>query len=424
MHIGIDKRGTTGKRRIAYFSPLPPQKSGISDYSISLLTELRHYYRIDVYHDAGFVPDAALAPDGLACYDHRLFERRARVLGYDAVLYQMGNSHYHGFVYDRLRTCPGLVTLHDLFLGGFHVWYSRQPGAPSDHLEAEVACERGPANGPAAPLPPRDCAPELVLAWLREHGLWLNRRILDWATGVVVHSEWNLQQLVALAPAYADRLTVIPQGAAVAKGLPPNRAAHRAAFDLPADALLVGCFGIVHPTKLNAEIVAAFAHLAATCPNALLLFAGEDFGRGEVQAKVAELGLGSRVRYFGHCSAEQFQGLIETVDVGVNLRRPPTNGETSAALLRLLAAGVPTIVSDVDTFSFFPDTVVYKVPYCADLVPLLARALLDLARDPGRRERLGYAALQYLRSRHSWDRVAAQYASLIDRFSSKNRMAG
>ena len=47
--------------------------------------------------------------------------------------------------------------------------------------------------------------------------------------------------------------------------------------------------------------------------------------------------------------------------MGVNLRRPPTNGETSAALLDLLATGVATIVTDVATFADYPDTVVRKV---------------------------------------------------------------
>ena len=40
----------------------------------------------------------------------RLFEFRARVLRYHGVLYQMGNSEYHRFLYEKLRIHPGVVT--------------------------------------------------------------------------------------------------------------------------------------------------------------------------------------------------------------------------------------------------------------------------------------------------------------------------
>ena len=52
------------------------------------------------------------------------------------------------------------------------------------------------------------------------------------------------------------------------------------------------------------------------------------------------------MRFLGRPSDEDFLGLIDAVDLGVSLRRPPTNGETSGALLHLLRSGVPTIVSD------------------------------------------------------------------------------
>src|SRR5439155_1405393 len=41
-----------GRRpRIAFFSPFPPRKSGVSDYSALLLQELKQTYTIDLYHD-------------------------------------------------------------------------------------------------------------------------------------------------------------------------------------------------------------------------------------------------------------------------------------------------------------------------------------------------------------------------------------
>ncbi|HLN29033.1 MAG TPA: hypothetical protein VK395_14895, partial [Gemmataceae bacterium] len=63
--------------RIAFFSPLPPKRSGISDYCIWLLEELKNHYAIDLYHDSGYVPHLGESWYEFGCYDFRLFERRA-----------------------------------------------------------------------------------------------------------------------------------------------------------------------------------------------------------------------------------------------------------------------------------------------------------------------------------------------------------
>ena len=113
-------------------------RSEVSDYSARLLEELKQRYAIDLYHDAGYLPHIGLRTPEFGCYDYRLFERNARVLGYHALVYQMGNSHYHGYMYETLLRHPGIVTLHDLGLAGFHFWYAQQPGVDGDaHIRRE-----------------------------------------------------------------------------------------------------------------------------------------------------------------------------------------------------------------------------------------------------------------------------------------------
>jgi Glycosyl transferases group 1 len=110
------------RRRIAFFSPLPPLRSEVSDYSARLLEELNRRYTIDLYHDAGYVPHMGLQSPDFGCHDYRLFERNARVLGYDALVYQMGNSHYHGYMHETLLRHPGIVTLHDVGIADSHIF--------------------------------------------------------------------------------------------------------------------------------------------------------------------------------------------------------------------------------------------------------------------------------------------------------------
>src|SRR5207248_2971805 len=102
------------KPRIAVFSPLPPKGSGIADYAVRLIGELKSTYTIDLYHEKDYVPDLAFSAWDVACHDARLFARNDAIIDYHAVVYQMGNNPAdHGEMYDRLGDRPGVVTLHD-----------------------------------------------------------------------------------------------------------------------------------------------------------------------------------------------------------------------------------------------------------------------------------------------------------------------
>ena len=128
-----------------------------------------------------------------------------------------------------------------------------------------------------------------------------------------------------------------------------------------------------------------------------------------------ELGLQQRVRFLGHHPADVLADLAAIADIGVCLRRPPTNGETSAALMDLLRLGVPTIVSDVGSFSYYPDSVVRKHRWDLDGLAGLTQALRELAEDRPRREALGRAAWHYVRQNHSWPTAADSYEEIIER---------
>ena len=78
--------------RIAFFSPLPPARSGIADYSAALLNELEPLAEITR------IP--AIPPD----FDP------AR---YDVLLYQIGNNADHAFCYEAALRWPGFVVLHE-----------------------------------------------------------------------------------------------------------------------------------------------------------------------------------------------------------------------------------------------------------------------------------------------------------------------
>ena len=408
-------RRSAPQGRIAFFSPLPPMRSGIADYSQSLLEHLREHYIIDLYHAPEYVPHLSLSSSDFACHDFRLFPRYCRALDYRGVAYQMGNSKYHGYIYQTLLKYPGVVAVHDFNLAGFHYWFAFQPDAAPDHFAQQLARENPALAAEFLAEGDRWTAePGGIAAACNRRGAWLNQEVLQSAASIIVHDPWVTQQIRLRHPELADRVRVAPHGSDLEPYSAERRRQIRRCFGIPHDALLFGCFGILHSTKCNVEAIEAFGAIAGRHPAAQLMFVGRDRGQGEAQAKAAALGLSERVRFLGYTPIEAFRELAAVTDVGVNLRRPPTNGETSGALITLLGLGVASVVIDVDTFSTYPDDVVRKVRWSSEPVPALAEAFGELADGREERARFGRAALEHIRRHHSWARSAESYVEAIE----------
>jgi glycosyltransferase involved in cell wall biosynthesis len=405
------------RRRIAFFSPLPPLYSEVADESARLLEELKHRYTIDLYHDIGYLPHIGLRSPEFGCYDYRLFEGKASVLGYHALVYQMGNSHYHHYMYDILLRHPGIVTLHDLSLAGFQFSYGHRPGVDGDaHIRWEFEASCGArADRVFRTIAARAGTPGGMPAACNERGIYLNGRLLERATAVVVPSSWCVEQMRSRPPDHADKISVIPPGATAVDPSPEERRAIRARFGMPSEALIIASIGRMDSTRMNAETVAAFAPLAREIPGALLVFAGKEDDQGEARREALELSLRHQVRFLGHRQADVPAELAAIADIGVCLRRPPTGGENHVALMDLLRLGVATIVSDAGQLSDYPDSVVFKHRMESDGLAGLTRALRELAEDRPRREALGRAARGFVRRDHSWSDVADAYEEVIER---------
>jgi glycosyltransferase involved in cell wall biosynthesis len=402
------------KPRIAIFSPFPPLCHGVSDYSMGLALELAADYRIDMFHDPGYTPTV---PSDFPCYDYRVFERVASAVPYRAILYQLSNTYeVENFVYESLLLRPGIVTLHDFCLSGFH-WYRAHP--PAGRADPALLLDEVRYSSPDR----FDEIASVYRDWGRKpggfpaeclrHGVYLNRRVFDRAAHVLVHSSWCLERARRLFPEHSDRVSRIEMGTRV--DLPEvDRLWKRERFGVPPDALVFASFGIIFDSKLCEESIRAFAEISREFPSAIYMFVGPDNGSVDLGRVAQDAGIGHRVHFLGCRIGTDYTDLLAISDIGVNLRRPPTHGETSAALIDLLRSGVPTIVLDVDTFSEFPDPVVCKVKWRPGMIPALGEAMRTIARDTRRRDAMGSAARAHVRLHHSWRRVASLYAERIE----------
>src|SRR5581483_8642560 len=114
------------KRRLAYLSPLPPLRSGISDYSAELLPELAKFYDIEVIADQPAIADLWIARN-LKLRTVAWFSEFAA--DFDRVLYNVGNSEFHSHMFDLIERWPGVVILHEFFLSDLYRQLGYRHGA-------------------------------------------------------------------------------------------------------------------------------------------------------------------------------------------------------------------------------------------------------------------------------------------------------
>jgi glycosyltransferase involved in cell wall biosynthesis len=399
--------------RIAWFSPMPPSSSGIAAYSAEVIPRLRaRGLTVDVYVDL----DQAPAPfDGMAgAHD---FVWRHRRTPYDLVVYQIGNAACHGYMWGYLFHYPGLVVLHDaqVHQARAQALLARWQPRRDDYLEEFVA------NHPEAPPD----AGRLVAEGLGGSlfGLWPHVRLLLGASrATAVHSPALARRL---ATTYAAAVQAIPMGVAdpLATSGPLTAAQARARHGLEPQHFVIGAIGGLTPEKRLPQLLAATAQLAADLPDLRLLLVGTPAHHYDVAADVEARGLSDRVRFAGFVPDDELPAYLQAVDACACLRWP-TNGETSASWLRAVAAGRPTIVTDlahqpelpvIDPRGWrptAPQPIAVAIPVLEEITSLPA-TIAHLARHPAARARLGAAARDYWRDRHTLDHMADAYVAMI-----------
>ncbi len=381
--------------RIAWFSPLPPMPSGISDYSFELLPLVARAADVDVVCPKvgpRWRRRAPAVPAGLHVVDPRDFP--ARAASYDAVIYHLGNNPAHRFAYDEARRMPGIAVFHDFTMHHLIEWMHWGPPRRDlrgyrDVLVREVGTELGER---LATLHGVDVASEF------EKFLWpLNGELARGSRAIVVHNHAAADQMREIAPAVP--VTVIPHHAGNA---PPEvagvtREEARARLDLPGDAFLVGHFGYVTRPKQPGAVVGGFARLARRRDDALLLMVGADTSGGGLDRLIDRGGVRSRVRPIGYVGLTRFYLFLRAVDAVVNLRYPSA-GESSGTVSRALAEGRATIVNDLGSFSEIPEGAALKVEIDGDQPEEVGAHLIRLAEDTAFRRSIELAARQYAAS--------------------------
>ena len=365
--------------KVALFSPMPPERSGIADYSGLLLPALRARCEVVVVRRGAKKPPRST----------------------ELCVYHIGNNpDAHGWIVEALRRTPGVVVLHDFVL---------------HHLVAGLTIGRRDGHGYLDAMEREGGVVGRLLGHAvldkRIPPLWENRpqdfhlagEVLGLATGLIVHSQYVHDR--ARVAGYAGPIWIVPHPAFPVPAVPT--------VEIAGDPLF-GTFGNVNSSKRVPQLLEAFAHVRQERSGAGLLLVGATSPGFDLDRRLQRLGLdaGGLVRE-GFVDETRLWGLMQACDVHVNLRSP-TMGETSGTAIRALALGKPLVVSDVGWFAELPSDVALKVPVDDDEVDTLVAALELLALRPDVRATMGAAALELARTRHDLDHVADLYVAAFE----------
>jgi glycosyltransferase involved in cell wall biosynthesis len=372
--------------RVAWFSPLPPVRSGIAAYTAELIPHLADTFAIDCYGESN-------------AHDFVWMHQRQP---YDLTVYQLGNARCHDYMWAYLVRYPGLVVLHD----------ARLHHARARHLLAEKRVDdyrqEFRYDHPAAPPGADEYAIEGLKGSI--YYFWPMIRVpMITARAVAVHNARVAGDLRSEYPGACIEAIRMGVGASA----PPTdaRARLRREWQVPDDGVVFAAFGKVTPEKRIAAMLEGLATLRREAANVWLLLVGDAEDYERLQQDLQSHHIADRVRLTGWVDDDAIDGYLAAADACLCLRWP-TALETSASWLRCVAAGRATVISDLAHLVDIPDAVALRVDVL-DETAGIADAMRRLAGDAGRRRDLERAARQYWTQHHTLELMAEDYRTTL-----------
>jgi glycosyltransferase involved in cell wall biosynthesis len=238
-------------------------------------------------------------------------------------------------------------------------------------------------------------------------------RVSDALIGV---SRQTVDDLVRLEVAPRERFRVVPLGLDLGPFLalaptPDADAPLRRAANVGPDELLVTLAGRLVPIKRVEVALEAVALARAEGAPIRFAIVGDGELRGELEARAAELGLGDAVHFAGF--RRDMPEVVAATDIAL---LTSDNEGTPVALIEAAAGARPAISTDVGGVATVVTPQSGRLSPAGEPAPLAA-ALVELARDPELRRRLGAAGREHVSARFGAQRLLADvdalYAELL-----------
>lgn len=151
------------------------------------------------------------------------------------------------------------------------------------------------------------------------------------------------------------------------------------------------------------SVLNEFAAIASTRPDVGLLIVGGGGEHAQLEQRVADMGLSTRVFITGYVTHDDIPAILSKVDIGIACLpdTPFTRAGSPVKVLEYMAAGLPVVGTAVGES-------IRMLAGCGILVPAgksgaIRDAVIDLLDDPGKRETLKRQARMRVAESYSWE---------------------
>ncbi len=387
------------KKRIAFFGPLNPIPSGISDYDEELLPLLRQHYEVDVFFNSEIKKQHA--------FSHGDFLIRNYRQPYDLTLYQIGNSLLHEIMYGYLFQFPGATIFHDYCLHHSRAKMLLMRGLFDEYNEEAVKAH--PEEPLVAKMVSGGMGGDLLL-----YSFPFVRLIAENSLAVGAHTDWAIQNLQK----FETPAIKIPMAVDVSM---QSESKHY----MTTDEITIASFGFVTPEKRISLVLNVLKELRYFYSNIRYVIVGEVAAHYNLVDEINSRNLQDIVQITDRTTREEFHQWMSRADIIVNLRYPSAR-EMSATLLRAMALGKPVLMSRLLHLQEIPDDAVIRVRPDREQEDIFHN-MWQLIESRSLREKIGRKAAQYIQSHHRADQMLKQYLQLIEtalerksKFNAKN----
>ena len=242
--------------------------------------------------------------------------------------------------------------------------------------------------------------------------VWLERFCARLSPVLIVVGTPNRDEGLALGIGRPEQYRLIRSGIEIEtyRDVALTRDAARARIPVPRDAFVVGSIGRLGEQKSPLDLFRAFVRLAASRPEAHLVFVGDGPQRGELESAIREAGLADRVHLTG--LRRDVPELLRAFDVFALASR--WEG-LPRVFPQAMAAGLPIVATSVDGA---PDAVIPgETGWLVEVGDIegMADRLTALAADPDGARRMGAAGrarVEEFSARRMVDQLAATYVEM------------
>lgn len=386
--------------KIHLFSPLPPARTDIANFTARVSPALAQKHEITLWPTT---PASGRRQErNVRARLPESPEEWREVNHGDISVYQIGNDHrYHGSLIRLVERHAGVITLHDsnlheLILGH---WRSLPRG---EEVYLQQMLDFYGLNGRAEAQRALDGT--LAMSEVVER-YPLTEFFLRHSQGVILHNPETLKQL--------PRETDVPILCAPLAYKPAREflpVSPRPVARVKREGLRMIVFGFLHsPNRRLTQILEALASFPGR-DRCRLTICGEVSDRKGWRRRMDDLGISRLVDLRGFLSDRALDRALDQADLAINLRHP-NRGEASGSQLRIWEHALPSLVTPEGWYAHLPPSTAAKVRPTTEEADL-HRHWTDYLQDPGKWLAQGLAGRAHLERHHS----AESYAESCTRF--------